>query len=299
MPVYSAYGLIIESELEIPELAVPGDTSLSHDVSIRYGRVPDVSGQGDEEQGFAVLLSEGEAVYAKGRCGRFLVRDGNEILVEPDEGIEDRIVRLSLFGPALALILIQRGFLVLHGGAVAFPGGTVILLGPGGAGKSTLTGELCKQGGKLFSDDVVALDMSQSPPLVMPGVPLLKLWLDAVEGAPGGVWTQTLHPDFDKVGRRLDDSTLSAPAPVSRIFVLAVSKEMARTAVSGEEAFRLLLASLFAARYGDNYINKMNATELLARLSRLMQYAPVEVLRRPNDPQLLPDSAAMIIDSLA
>ncbi len=298
MPMYSAYGLLLESELKIPELAAPNRGESGPDVFIRLGKVPQVPTSEDQDKGLAIRLNDQETVYSKGGCGRFLVRDGREIVVDPDDGVEARVVRLSLFGPALALILIQRGFLALHGGAVAFPEGTVILLGPSGAGKSTLTGELCRQGGKLFSDDVVVVDLAQSVPRVMPGVPLLKLWPDAVEEAPEGVWTRVLHPNFNKVGRRVEDVELSSPAPVSRVFVLAAGKDLTRMPLSGAEAFRPLMASLFAARYGDAFLSGMDGLDLLAKISRLLQYAPAEILCRPCDRGLLPDTAALIIDSL-
>ncbi len=294
MASYSAYGLTIQSEMEIPELSTNLNPSSRPDVVVRYSTVP-VRGFSDPTgRGCAYRVTQDEVVYVKDRCGRFLVKNGSEIQVDPDSGVEDRVWRLSLFGPALGLLLIQRGLLVLHGGAVAFPEGTVLLLGPSGAGKSTLTGELCKQDGRLLTDDVVTIDPEKSPPQVLPGVPLLKLWPDAVEEAPDGVWTKVLHPDFNKVGRRMADSGLSEPSPVARIFLLGSGKKLARNALAGAEAFRPLMASLFAVRYGDDFLAELDGPDLLAKLSRLLQYAPIEILCRPSDRGLLPDTAAMV-----
>ncbi len=298
MASYSAYGLTIQSEMEIPELSKNLNPSGRPDVVVRYANAA-IKGFSDPTgMGCAHQVNQNTVVYAKDRCGRFLVNNGSEIQVDPDPGVEDRVWRLSLFGPALALLLIQRGKLVLHGGAVAFPEGTALLLGPSGAGKSTLTGELCNQGGRLLTDDVVTIDLEEDPPQVLPGVPLFKLWPDAVEEAPDGVWTRVLHPDFNKVGRRVEDAELSSPAPVSRVFVLAAGKKLARVPLAGAEAFRPLMASLFAARYGDSFLAGMDGSDLLAKLSRLLQYAPVELLCRPYDRGLLPDTAALVIISM-
>jgi hypothetical protein len=294
MTVYRAYGLNIESEFEIPELAAALGECPDPDVRIRFGSIPSIAKEGAEDVDHAIRLSDREFLYSKSKCGRFLVRDGREIEVDPDAGTEARVYRLSLFGPALALILIQRGYLVLHGGAVAFSGGTVILLGPAGTGKSTLTAELCKIGGKLLSDDVVAIDLKVAPPVVVPGVPLLKLWPDAVDSAPDGVWTKLLHPDFDKLGRRMDDSALSPPSPVARIFFLGGGEELDLVTVAGAQAFHPLMASLFAVRFGEGFMAGMDGRDLLAKFSQLASSSPIEILRRPSDRGLLRETAEMI-----
>jgi hypothetical protein len=298
MATYTAYGLIIDSDVEIPELALSPTGGREPDVRIRRAAVPAMAGDGDGGSGRAYRLSSREMVYSMDQCGRFLVRDGVEIEVDPDPEIEDRVWRLSLFGPALGLLLIQRGFLVLHGGAVVWPGGAVLLLGPGGSGKSTLTAELCRQGGGLLTDDVVAIDMNGPVPRVLPGVPLLKLWPDAVDDAPAGAWTQVLHPDYEKVGRRLEDADLADAAPVARIFVLQGGPRVAREALSGAEAFRALMFSLFAARYGDAFVAGLDGRDLLRKVTRLLELAPVEVLQRPQDRALLAETAKMVIASV-
>jgi hypothetical protein len=298
MATYTAYGLIIESDLEIPELALSHVAGREPDVRIRRAAVPAVADDGRDGSGCAYRLNSREMLYTRDHCGLFLVRDGLEIEVDPAPEAEDRVWRLSLFGPALGLLLIQRGFLVLHGGAVVCPGGAVLLLGPGGSGKSTLTAELCRRGGGLLTDDVVAIDMDGPVPRVLPGVPLLKLWPDAVDDAPAGAWTQVLHPDYEKVGRRLEDADLAGAAPVAGIFVLQGGPRVARETLSGVQAFRALMASLFAARYGDSFVAGLDGQDLLRKVARLLEHARVEVLQRPQDRAFLAETAKMILASL-
>ncbi len=298
MPKYTAYGLTIHSEFEIPELAAARAVGSVADVRIRYAEVPAVPENGQRTQGIAFRLNDQEMVYSKTQCGRFLVRNGVDMEVDPDEGVDGRVLRLSLFGPAFGLLLIQRGFLLLHGGAVAFPEGTVLLLGPGGSGKSTLTAELCALGGKLLTDDVVAIDVGHSPPVVMPGVPILKLWPDAVQDAPEGIWTRTLHPDFDKLGRRMADSDLSSPWPVARAFQLRVGEQLIREPLAGAGAFQPLMGSLYAARYGQEFVAGLDGRDLLAKFNRLLQHAPLELLWRPVDRGLLRQTGEMVVGSL-
>ncbi len=299
MPAYVAYGLTIQSQFPVPELLSHSGLIGSPDISFRFGKVEVPALGEDLVDGQAIPSSEGHFVYIKNRCGRFQIVNGTEIIVDPDPDVEDRVWRLSLFGPALALLLIQRGLLVLHGGAVAFPGGTIVLLGPAGMGKSTLTAELCKMGGKLLTDDVVTVEMGQAPPMVLPGIPVLKLWPDAVDSAPEGTWTKALHPDFDKLGRRLGDQDLAAPSPLARVFFLAVGERLEREKISGSLAFRALMASQFAARYGQTFVAELDGGDLLAKVAKLLDHAPVEILRRPRDRRLLPETAALIADTVA
>ncbi len=299
MPCYHAYTLVLDSELDIPELPLAPASAEEPDIRCRWASVPPApETQADAEDGQAYRLSADEILYVKQHCGRFLVRAGREILVEAEPGVEERVVRLSLFGPALALALLQRGLLILHGGAVAIGDQAVLVLGPSGTGKSTMTAELCHQGGRILTDDVVVMDTSASTIRVLPGVPLLKLWPDAVDDAPEGTWTEVLHPDFDKVGRRMDDAQLAGPTPVARIFLLGGGDDLARVPLGGADAFRAIMMSLFAARYGEAFVSGLDKRAMLGQVTRLLETAPVEVLRRPKDRGLLAASATMVIDSL-
>jgi hypothetical protein len=299
MYFYKAYNLILESEIEIPELPVVGCSSHEADIRVHFGDVPLAPHSGVSlEDGRAFRLDDECLLYAKNNCGRFLIQGESEIVVAPDPGIEERVMRLSLFGPALGLLLIQRGYLVLHGGAVAFGDEAALLLGPGGAGKSTLTGELCRQGGKILTDDVVVVETRGEACTVMPGVPLLKLWPDAVEDAPEGVWSRELHPDFDKVGRRLDDKQLAEPTPVGQVVLLAGGESLDMTPVLGTDAFRALMMSLFATRYGDEFVSGLNPRHAMDQVSGLLRTASVTLLQRPRDRSLLEESAKLVRDCL-
>ncbi len=298
MPFHMAYGLAIQSEFEIPELLQVAPSGVTPEIQIRLGKLESGELADPQGKGCAYRVNSDEYLYIKNRCGRFLAKGGREIIVDPDPGVEDRVWRLSLFGPALGLLLIQRGYLVLHGGAVVVPGGAVLLLGPAGMGKSTLTAELCRQGARLLTDDVVTIDTDDSPPRALPGVPMLKLWPDAVDDAPKGTWTRVLHPDFDKVGRRMDEAAIADPAPVARVFILARGEQLMREPLTGNLAFRSLMASQFAARYGQVFISGLDGRELLARMTKLLQHAPVEILRRPRDRSLLGETARMVAESV-
>jgi ABC-type glutathione transport system ATPase component len=74
--------------------------------------------------------------------GAFLVRGGREIMIDAVPGVDARTLRLSLLGPALALVLHQRGRFVLHASTVAVAGSAIAFLGEKGWGKSTIAAAL-------------------------------------------------------------------------------------------------------------------------------------------------------------
>src|SRR3989441_9254395 len=128
--------------------------------------------------GNGVRATAGEARVALPGVGRFLVREGREIVVEPSPKVTEAALRAFLLGPVLAVALHQRGRLVHHASAVALDGGAVAFLGGSGRGKSTLAGTLYRRGHRLIADDVLVVSDAADGPCAWPGIPQLKLWPD-------------------------------------------------------------------------------------------------------------------------
>jgi hypothetical protein len=140
---YFAYGLALRSEIPLPELvpaAAPFGTEPG-DAVLRLGPVPSRPTALDAA-GVGFWANGDEACHVSEKVGSFLVRHGREIVIEPAPGVEDRVLRLSLLGPALGLLLHQRGLLVLHASVVTHGGSTVAILGSNGWGKSTIAAAL-------------------------------------------------------------------------------------------------------------------------------------------------------------
>ena len=95
-----------------------------------------------------------------------------------DDCVKPEEISGLVLGSAMAAVLIQRGMLVLHGNALAHQGQAIVCLGHSGAGKSTLAYALMREGWQLLADDLVAVTADG---LVLPGIPRIKLWHDAVE----------------------------------------------------------------------------------------------------------------------
>src|SRR5579863_9982693 len=123
---YCAYGLSIDSDFALPELA-PG-CGREPDVSIRAGSVPETI-----EQPYAVGVlywaASGRFLLNMPRIARYLATDGRAIVSERATGADDADVRVFLLGSVFGALLHQRGALPLHGSAVAAASGAVLFLG--------------------------------------------------------------------------------------------------------------------------------------------------------------------------
>ena len=79
-----------------------------------------------------------------------------------------------MFSP-IALLLYQKGELVLHSSAIEIGNETNLFSGLSGSGKSTLAYELIKQNNKMVSEDVCSLRFSLEETFIRPSLPLIKL----------------------------------------------------------------------------------------------------------------------------
>ena len=219
---YQAYGLSIQSTIELPELRSAGFSEPA-DLLIQSAAVaaPPLG----ERFSRLAWTDAGDACLAFRGVGTFLVRGGREIVVAPAPGVDGRVVRLFLLGPVLATALHQRGWLILHASAVAVDGCVAAFLGGPGWGKSTMAAALRQRGHPLVADDFIALPVGSQASAelsVYPGFPQLKLW-PAAAAALGADVEQLprLHPDFEKRAQRLNAGFAQEALPLERLYVLA------------------------------------------------------------------------------
>ncbi len=106
------------------------------------------------------------------------VYDGNQIDIQYDDGVDMGLLTAYIEGYLLAIILQQRGHLVLHGTVLKKNEQAIAICGMSGAGKSTLALALIQQGWNLLSDDVCAFDEKGN---VLTGGTGIKVWPDIIE----------------------------------------------------------------------------------------------------------------------
>lgn len=154
---YRIAGLSVEADIELPSAARRLQVSDElADVRIVAGLVPESldrpRGQGAEwEYDGAAFLLRVPGV------GRFLMVNGRDLRYDQDPAHTGGDLPLYLVGTCLAVLLGQRGLLVLHASAVTVGGRAMLFCGEAGAGKSTLAARLCQSGYDLLSDDLCSV----------------------------------------------------------------------------------------------------------------------------------------------
>jgi len=293
---YTAYGLGIRSALVLPELQPsPSDNP---DVNIRRGKVGfSLSSDGREQERY--LVGADQAYLAWAGVGAYLVRHGNEIVVEPCSEDDESIVRLPLLGTIMALLLQQRGHLVLHASAVAVGGQAVVFVAGKGNGKSTMAATLCARGHSLLADDVVALDVSGERPIVLSGFPQVKLWPDAVRSVGGDpALLPRVAPGYEKRSRRMAESFESHPIPLAGIYLLSVATESKLTLLPPRDAILRLISNSYAARFGAMLLRGKAASQHLRQCTALVRTVPVFDLARPRSLALLSEGARLVEEQM-
>lgn len=123
---------------------------------------------------------------------RYLVRDGNQVDVDPCPGAGAEEVRRFLYMTPAAALYLQRGIPVLHAAVAADPAGhAVVLAGESSSGKSVLLTALLRRGWGMLTDDLapVRLDANRVP-VAVPTWPEVRRWegqaasADAHQDAP-------------------------------------------------------------------------------------------------------------------
>lgn len=301
---YRVYGLVVVSDIELPELAACAHDGLA-DLRIRLGQVPAHLDEVLHQSPWYEANTRACLIVIDGLC-RLHIRDGCEITVDlltQSDGRPGRAadVRLYLLGSAMGAALHQRGLLPLHVSAVRAPGGIWAFTGPSGAGKSTLSATLhLKYGLPLVSDDVSVLRLDGPQPLVFPGPRKLKLWQDAADH---------LRCDPDALVQDLSGTTkyqlylgdgeaCRDPEPLRALVLLEPCPEPVAPCLerlTGGSAFEVCMAAVYRPIMADWYRpHPAMMADLLALCSRIEIYR----FRRHWSLDVMDDQLLPLLDAM-
>jgi len=228
---YIAYNLCIHSEFPLPELIPAEDVP---DVVVRRGNLDSVEQK--------LIAAQGDRVFGRlPGIAAFLIENGRQITVEP-LAEDESMLSPSILGAAMSVILRQRGMLVLHASSVAINGRVIAFMGGSGWGKSTLANAFHAKGYPVLTDDVLAIDMQSTSPVVIPAFPQFKLCHDAAVAL--GHDTDTLKPLFPsalKLSYKLTQGFQQTPLPIHGIYVLDKGDRHQITRLKPQDAFAELI----------------------------------------------------------
>jgi hypothetical protein len=294
MYCYQAYGLNLSSVLHFPELIAIDESP--PDVVIRFGAV-DRSRFSQINLGMSRYIGAHEVSCFWEDVGAFSVRDGQEIILDPEPNVEERLLHLPILGILLAVILHQRGFLVLHGSAVAINGGVAAFIAGKGWGKSTLAATLYGRGHHLVADDLLLVDLkAEEPPRIIPGFPQLKLLPEAAVFALGD------HPDtlptlargYEKRSRRNIERFAQDSLPLKGVYQLAKGSVVAAQPLGLQEAIKQLITHTYFAQGSPQLLKGQLGGVHFQQCMAVIRHVPLYRLERPHHLELVADMAQLV-----
>jgi hypothetical protein len=180
----TVFGLDVRANRPLPflETARAAPTGRDFEIALSVdGEEPDWPGGeliSDERQpdGSIVFQIERGAdadyrIWGPGHGSTVISGGGRQLRAAPENGDMDAWQRM-LVAQVLPFAAVLRGLEVLHAGAVEMNGGAVALLGPSGAGKTSLALALCHGGATFLADDVLALERRDGELVGHPGAPM-------------------------------------------------------------------------------------------------------------------------------
>jgi hypothetical protein len=206
-----------------------------------------------------------------------------------------------LLGPIFGFVLRLRGVTCLHASSVEVEGRGIAILGPPGAGKSTLAAGFANAGFAVLSDDVAPVVNRRGEFAIQPGYPRLRLWPDSVQALYGSVdLLPRITPTWDKRHLDLTDRRyrfLDRPAPLSTIYLLAERTDGAPVieATTPRDGILALVANTYA-----NYLLDpgMRAQEF-EDLEALATCVPLRRVQPTADVSLTPELCNAIVRDLS
>lgn len=291
---YAAYGLSIRSEIELPELS---ETDASPEVFVRYGKTDGLPSQADPENDYC-WATPSEVLLYYPEAGIFLVRGGDEIIVDPIPNAEELVLRLYILGSALSVLLHQRGRLVLHASCVAVDNRAVIFLGNSGTGKSTMATVMHNRGHRFIADDLSIVDFdSTGTPFVYPSFPQIKLWPEVITSfGEDPQQFPLVHTQLEKRSRRFRDHFSLDTIPVGYIYVLTKDVECRIDPLQPQQSFvELVRHSHDVMLLEETHTSAAHFVQCVA----LVKHIPISRLVRPHSFEALPQVAALIEADIA
>lgn len=250
--LYACFDFLLSSDIPLPELALADDGDARPVIPVRHAPLPNSLPEGLQAGGGLEVAGD-EALLTIPKTGRYLVRDGDEILVDPATNGSERNLRLFLLGSALGILCHQRGLLALHANGVVAANRAFAFAGPSGAGKSSLAAWFAEAGYEILGDDVCAIAFGEGGrPSAWPGLPRLKLWGETLDAFGRGRRFDQAIEGQDKYHVPLAQQMRARPVPFGRLYILSKAAEGAETSfrrLRGRDAMDALLAQTYRGHY--------------------------------------------------
>jgi hypothetical protein len=292
---YTAYGLKIKSEIDLPELKQVDSTEF--DTSVVYGDVPKEI-KNPTKKGVAFQAKENEFLLNVKDVADFYVINGKEIVVSKNENASDSEVNLFLLGSAFGAVIFQKRKIPFHGSSVIINDQAVIVSGVSGVGKSTIVANLVRMSYPLLSDDVTVLESENNNIIASFGFPQVKLWLDSLEQMKiESTNLKKIRPQLEKykypIFNFIEDKKV-----VSSVFIIKRknTEGVEIEEIKGSEKFKILSANTYRKQFVEALNVKNEHFKIIAGMASKVN---LYVIQRPNIHNTIDEISNLIIKTVS
>ncbi len=299
--LYAAYGAVLSSTVPLPELSTHAHADPDLFVTSAAELPTDAEwqsvGASDLASASWLAVASGPAGYrlAFGGGGEFVVSIAERRITSLTASADAATTRHLLIDQVVPLVLAHVGRLVLHASSVETSAGAVALMGPAGAGKSTLTASFGVNGARVLADDALVVERRGGDWLARPAYAGIRVWPDVLE-------TMQKDPDLPRVASYTDKRRLGPgeglafcpePVPLRRVYVLDLEEvdHITIAALSGREALMALVGHTFTLDASDT----ARAVDQLDRAHALCRGVSVRRLQYPRRLDALADVREAIL----
>ncbi|MBW4890008.1 serine kinase [Mucilaginibacter sp. HMF5004] len=239
MYYYRGFGLIIASQIMLPEL-LPYTLTSTPDVHISIGKTPEKLTAAGTVHKVGYAINPNEYLLQFLNVANYYAANGNNIIVEPLAGSDEKSVRLFLLTGVMAAILHQRNAVALNAAAIKHLDGVVLFCGYAGSGKSAMLTKFIQNGYKPFCDDVCLIQHNDVK--AMAAYPTIKNWENTFTGMglPIPSTDNKIRPNLPKYATYFHDEFDTDALPVKTIFIIHkdhIAKSVEIKKLAGIEAF--------------------------------------------------------------
>ena len=184
-----------------------------------------------------------------------------------------------LWGLPAQLCLLARGDLPLHAAAFEVGGRAVLVAGPSRAGKTTLAAGAFGDGWRVLAEDLAAVSLAHTPPVVHAGPTYLRVREDVLErlGRLPSSRSWSLGDGRVHVALESDRAAPAVAFPIAAVCLLHWADRPGLTSLDTASALRDLWAVAFRIPDTEDRVR------CLDQLTELVDTVPVLRLERPMD----------------
>jgi len=286
---YSAYGLGISSEIEIPELQTADSGT---EIQIRFEDCEYQSSLNIGDQPYW-RINRKEAVLSFGGVGTFHILEGREIAVMPASNANPSVIRQYIIGTGMAILLYQRGYLVLHASSVLIGASAIALVGIPGSGKSSIAAAMSTLGYDVITDDVAVIDTDTDPPSLFSGHHQIRLSSEPAEVL--GYNPDDEYPSLDVYGKhcyQIPNRLPQGPVPLGQLYSISEGQEMLINRIPPQSAVIDLILHSIPTRW-----SLPEEEQHFAQCMDIAKRIPLFSLQRSSEVRELPKLAKLIVNN--